>query len=150
MKPLIVLLVTFLLAAGFSKFINGDYKFTFSGNIAMCLMLLFTAIGHFKFTDGMMLMIPEFIPEKRIIVYGTGVLEIVLGLALLFPNLRYAAGIILILFFIMVLPANIFAALRHVDYETAAFTGNGTSYLWFRVPMQLLLIIWVYYFSIRH
>jgi uncharacterized membrane protein len=150
MKPLIILLVTFLLTAGLSKLITGHYKVNFSANLAMCIMLLFTAMGHFKFTEGMMLMLPDFIPAKKMMVYGTGVMEILLGLALLFPKFRYAAGIILVIFLILILPANIYAALRHVDYETATFTGKGPAYLWFRVPMQILLIMWVYYFSRRH
>jgi hypothetical protein len=26
-----------------------------------------------------------------------------------------------------------------------AFDGNGLNYLWFRVPLQILFIVWVYF-----
>jgi hypothetical protein len=47
------------------------------------------------------------------------------------------------------LPANIHAAIKHINYETAAYDGKGIRYLWIRVPMQVLFIVWVYYFSVR-
>ena len=40
-------------------------------------------------------------------VYLTGVAEILLGLALLFPAMRYLTGILLIVLFIGMQPANI-------------------------------------------
>jgi uncharacterized membrane protein len=71
------------------------------------------------------------------------------GLALLSPSLRYGAGIILIILFILMLPANIYAAIKHINYETAAYDGKGIGYLWIRIPMQVLFILWVLYFSVK-
>lgn len=39
----------------------------------MGIMLIFTSIGHFKFTRGMALMLPRFVPAKKAIVYVTGI-----------------------------------------------------------------------------
>jgi uncharacterized membrane protein len=115
----------------------------------MFIMLCFTALGHFKFTKGMSMMLPGFIPLKMELVYFTGIAEIVLGLALLFPPLRYGAGIILIVLFILMLPANIYAAITHINYETATYDGKGIGYLWIRIPMQVLFVLWVLYFSVK-
>ena len=55
----------------------------------------------------------------------------------------------LIVFFILILPVNINAALRHIDYEKGTYEGPGTKYLWFRIPLQVLFILWVYWFALR-
>lgn len=148
MVVLIILFISFAVSCGLFEIISGDPNLIFSGNIALSVMLLFTAIGHFKFPDGMSKMIPSFIPLKKELVFITGVFEILSGLALLLPQLRFSAGVFLILFFIAILPANIYAALHHVNYQKGTFDGNGPRYLWFRVPMQLLLIGWVWFFAI--
>ncbi|WP_212748287.1 DoxX family protein [Dyadobacter sediminis] len=111
-------------------------------------MLCFTAIGHFKFSKGMQLMIPKIFPYRKALVLITGMMEIVAGIALLFPSLRYVTGIFLIVFFLLILPANIHAAIRKVDYQKNSFNGKGLGYLWFRVPFQIFLILWVWYFSV--
>ena len=149
MKPIIVLLGSFIICLIVSKIAIGNWNLVFSGTIAMCLMLCFTAMGHFMFTKGMTMMIPEFIPFKKEFVYVTGVAEILLGVLLLFPAYRYWAGILLILMFVLMLPANIRAAITKLNLETAEYNGPGLNYLWFRIPLQVLFIAWVWYFSIN-
>jgi uncharacterized membrane protein len=61
---------------------------------------------------------------------------------------RVTIAWLLILFFILLLPANIYAALKHVDCQKGTFEGSGVQYLWFRVPLQVLLIVWTYFFII--
>lgn len=150
MKPLVVLLVVFGVSVFALKVATNKYDFPLSARIAMCAMLLFTAIGHFAFTKGMTMMIPDFIPFKTVIVYLTGIFEIVIGIGLLIPMFRVYAGWILILFFILLLPANIKAAIEHIDYQKGTFEGNGLNYLWFRVPLQILFILWTYISSVRY
>jgi uncharacterized membrane protein len=112
-------------------------------------MLLFTAIGHFIFTAGMMIMIPDVIPFKREVVIFTGIFEIAAAVGLHLPKYRQLTAWLLILFFIAVLPANIKAAIEQVDYRDATNIGNDITYLWFRVPLQILFIIWTYLSSIN-
>ena len=149
MKPLILLIAVFAISAVVSQLATGNWHLIFNGNLAMCIMLCFTALGHFKFTKGMTMMLPASIPLKLELVYFTGIAEIALGLALLFPSLRYVAGIILIVLFLVLLPANIHAAIKHINYETAAYDGKDISYLWVRIPMQVLFIVWVFFFSVK-
>jgi len=150
MKPLIVLLVSFVITLGITKLTLHHFDFAFSGRIAMSIMLVFTAIAHFAFTKGMEMMIPGLIPFKRTLVYLTGVIEICAAAGLLIPNLRLLTGWLLILFFILLLPANINAAIRHIDYQKGTFDGAGVEYLWFRVPLQLVFILWTYFSAIRY
>jgi uncharacterized membrane protein len=114
----------------------------------MLVMLLFTSIGHFRYTEGMSLMLPNSIPYKKAIIFISGIIEIIAGVMLLFPKTRDWAAIFLIAFFLIILPANIYAALKHVDFEKRTFDGPGPNYLWFRVPLQLIFILWVWFFAI--
>ncbi len=150
MKPLVILLVTFVLAVAVSKLAMGGSNFVFSGNLAMAVMLCFTSLGHFMFTNGMAMMMPSFIPMKKLMVYFTGILEIILGIGLLFPSLRFTSGILLIVIFVLMLPANINAAKKHIDYEKATYEGKGMGYLWFRIPLQILFIAWVFVFAVSN
>jgi uncharacterized membrane protein len=141
MKPLIVLLVTYLLALFIGKLLS-DYDVRAAARIAMAVMLVFTSIGHFRFAKGMAMMIPDMIPYKTTMVYITGIIEIVAAVTLLLPATREATGIFLVGFFLLLLPANIYAAMHRINYENATADGPGLTYLWFRVPLQALFIIW--------
>ena len=149
MKPLIVLLVSFVIALIVTRLIVGDFNVALSGRIAMASMLAFTAIGHFAFTKGMVMMIPDFIPFKKALVYFTGVIELLAAAGLLISSYQVLTAWLLIVFFIVLLPANINAAIRHIDYQKGTFTGSGLTYLWFRVPLQILFILWTYFSAIR-
>jgi len=149
-KALMVLLFVFIISILFCKAVSGNCHIKFSGNIAMCALLFFTASLHFKFTKGMIMMIPHFIPFKKILVLATGIAQIVVGTALLFPQYRYVAGITLIIFLVLVLPANIGATFRSVDFEKATYNGAGPEYLWFRIPLQIFLLTWTFFFSVNN
>lgn len=114
----------------------------------MSAMLLFTAIGHFAFPKGMSMMIPKIIPLKTMFVYLTALIEIAAAVGLMVPSFRHISAILLIVFFICILPANINAAVNKVDFEKGTYTGSGLNYLWFRIPLQVLFIAWIVYFSL--
>jgi len=149
MKPLIVLLLSFTISLLVIKIVKKEYEFAFSARIAMSIMLVFTAIGHFAFTKGMSMMIPKFIPFKEIFVYLTGVFEILLAIGLLIPKLKMVSGWTLIIFLLLMLPANIYASMNNVNLQKGTLDGNGMTYLWFRIPLQILFIIWTYISTIR-
>jgi uncharacterized membrane protein len=146
-KPLIVLLAAFIIAL-LVTYLMSDINVPLSGRIAMSVMLLFTSIGHFKFRKGMELMMPPFIPFKKELVLLTGLFEIAAAIGLLFDATAKCTGIALVIFFILILPANIHAAIKKVDFEKATYDGKGTGYLWFRVPLQIFFIAWVLYFAV--
>jgi uncharacterized membrane protein len=148
MKPLFVLLSIFgLCCLGFYLSAHNTNVFL-SGRIAMAVMLIFTSTAHFVFYKGMAMMLPQWMPLKRFSIYLTGLIEIVAGICLIIPGTKISAAYLLIAFFILLLPANIIAARKNLDLEKATYTGNGIDYLWFRIPLQLLFIAWVWYFAI--
>lgn len=149
MKPLIVLLVSFAISVFVIKAIKKEFDFALSARIAMSLMLLFTAAGHFAFTKGMSMMIPKMIPFRESFVYLTGIFEILLAIGLLIPRYKIISGWALIIFLLLMLPANIYASINNINYQKGTFDGNGIVYLWFRIPLQILFICWSYICAIR-
>jgi len=149
MKPLIVLLLSFTISLFVIKIIKKEYDFALSARISMSIMLVLSAIGHFAFTKGMSMMIPKFIPFKESFVYLTGIFEILLAIGLLIPNLKTVTGWILIIFLLLMLPANIYASVNNVNFQKGTFDGNGVLYLWFRIPLQVMFIVWTYSSTIR-
>ena len=149
MKPLIVLIAVFFIALMIIKITGNNFEFAPAARIAMSAMLLFTAVAHFAFTKGMMMMVPVFIPLKKQVVYLTGIIEIAAAAGLQVPAVRVLTGWLLILFFALMLPANINAAIRHIDYQKGTADGSGVNYLWFRVPLQIFFIAWVFLSAIK-
>ena len=149
MKPLIVLLAVFIIAVLVSKIVWHKCDMALAARIAMPAMLVFTAVGHFAFTEGMAMMMPDFIPFKTAMVYATGIIEIAAAIGLFIPSFRVVTAWLLILFFILIIPSNIKAAVQHIDIQKGTFDGEGLNYLWFRIPLQILFIAWTYISSIK-
>ncbi|GGF28271.1 hypothetical protein GCM10011339_15600 [Echinicola rosea] len=112
-------------------------------------MLVFTAMGHVMFTSGMAKMVPAFIPSKTAVVYFTGLVEIAAAIGLHLRSTQRLTGMLLLIFFILILPANINASLQELNYKTGQSNGPGVAYLWFRIPFQLFLMIWTSWCAIR-
>ena len=149
MKLLSVLFGAFAIALIGTKIFQGEWNFLLSGNIAMAVFIIFTGISHFKFQKGMAMMIPDVFPAKMFLVYLTGFLEIAAGIGLLIPSLREITAILLIVFYVIILSANYKSSKQNINIFKADFSGPGMNYLWKeRLPMQIILIAWTYFFGI--
>ena len=113
--------------------------------MAMAAMLVFTAFVHFVYTKGMALMLPDILPYREAGVLATGILELGFIIGLLLPRTWKVTGTALIIYLILVTPAHVHAAMGHIDFRTAEATGHGLEFLWFRIPLQLFFIAWVYW-----
>lgn len=149
MKPLFILIGIFLATILVQKIVNQRVDYRLAGQIAFSSMLLFTALGHFIFTDGMTAMLPPIIPYRREVVLITGCMEIVFALSLFYPKYRMIIGYLLLVFLVLVTPANIYAAINHIDFQSGSKYGPGLNYLWFRIPLQVLFIIWVFLITLK-
>lgn len=148
MKLLSILFSVFIIALLATKIIQGEWNWTFSGNLGMAVFIIFTGFSHFKFQKGIALMIPDFIPYKMFWVYFTGVLEIAAGIGLMIPQLRETTAILLIVFYVVVFIANINSSKKRINIFKADYTGPGMKYLYKeRIPMQIILIVWTWYFG---
>ncbi|MHA7607665.1 DoxX family protein [Elizabethkingia meningoseptica] len=149
MKLLSILFGVFILALIGTKLIQGEWNWLFSGNLGMCVFIVFTGFSHFKFQKGMAMMIPDFIPFKMFWVYFTGILEIAAGIGIMIPAIREITAILLIVFYVLVFMANVNSSQKNINIFKADYTGPGMKYLYKeRVLMQIILIAWTWYFGI--
>ena len=96
-------------------------------------MLVFTASAHFtRMKHDLVRMMPDWIPQPMALIYFTADCEIAGAVGLLLPKTRQVAGIALIVFFILVFPANVRAARTGV-----AVGSKRPTPLWLRASMQV-------------
>jgi uncharacterized membrane protein len=104
---------------------------------------LFVAAGanHFWHSAFYVRITPPMLPHRLGLVLISGFFEIVGGIGLLIPMLRHAAGWGLCLLLLCVFPANIYMAL-HADQFADLHAPVWA--LWLRLPLQPLLMLWVW------
>jgi uncharacterized membrane protein len=147
MAPLIILLLTFGLLFLLDRFVlGGRIGLSLAGRIAMAAILVVTGVSHFTSTEPMVAMMPDFMPAKRELVYFTGVCELAAVVGLVWNKTARLASVLLIVFFVLVLPANIAGSLKAVNFGGMEY---GAWYLLFRVPLQVFFVWWVWYFGIK-
>lgn len=103
-------------------------------------------IMHFVRPDGFVRITPDWVPAPLLMVYVSGVAEIMGGVGLLKAATRVVAGWGLIALLVAVFPANI-----HM-LQLARSEGAASWYiaaLWIRLPLQPLLVWWVWRSAIR-
>ena len=142
-----ILLATFALLYLLDRFaLKGKLGLPFIGRASMAVMLIVTGISHFTSTESMVGMMPDFLPFKRELIYFTGICELAAVVGLLWDKTARLASILLIVFFILVLPANIAGSLKSVNFGGMEY---GPLYRLFRVPLQIFFIWWVWHFGVR-
>lgn len=130
-----------------NKFLfHNKYSLSALGRLALALMLVFTGSSHFIKTGEMVQMMPDFFPNKTAMVHSTGVLELLAAVGLMFRRTAKWVSIGLVVFLILVLPANVIGSMKRVELGGME---HGPGYLFFRLPLQMVFIWWTYYFGIR-
>ena len=117
-----------------------------AGAVGLTSLFILTGIGHFTDTDSMAQMLPAWVPGRVRIIYLTGIFEFVIAAGFLFGRTRRLTGWIAASMLVIFFPANIYAAMHHVPQGGHAW---GPVYLLFRAPLQLIILLWIYWFSIK-
>lgn len=137
MLVLVVLLVSWLFfraigAAG----VHPLASWQDSARYALVVMFVFTATAHFnKMKFDLARMIPAVLPRPLLIVYVTGVLELLGAAGLMFPRSSKLAGFGLIALLVGMFVANVNAVKKGVTLR-----GKPATPLWLRAPMQVSFI----------
>jgi uncharacterized membrane protein len=116
------------------------------GRMSLAVLLIFTGTAHFYKTQQMSMMLPDYVSYKSEIIYITGVFELMGAVGILIQKFKKLAGACLILMLVGFLPANVYAAYKHVDFGGHAY---GPIYLLFRIPLQSFFIWWTYRYAIK-
>ena len=116
------------------------------GCIGIATLFGIAGIAHFFVPGQFVRILPPWTPAPLALVLFTGVCEIAGGVGVLFVRTRRPAAWCLIVFLVCITPANIYAALNSID---VGGHGAGPVYLWARLPLQAVVIIWVWWFGAR-
>jgi uncharacterized membrane protein len=137
MLVLIVLLVSWVALRGIGAAgVHSLASWQDSARYALVVMFIFTATAHFnEMKHDLAEMIPSFFPRPLLIVYITGVLELLGAVGLMQPEFHRLAGICLIALLVGMFIANVNATQRGVTLR-----GKPPTPLWLRAPMQILFI----------
>lgn len=135
-----------LLLGGFAlgRLTGADYGR--AGQFGIAAVFAFTGIGHFLKREEMVAMLPPALPARRAMVVLSGAFELALTLGLLLPACTQLAGILVCAFLLLVTPINIYSALERINFGGHA---AGPKYLWVRLPLQALLVVWTYWFAVH-
>jgi uncharacterized membrane protein len=119
---------------------------TLAGRLGITLVFLFTGIGHFIKTEPMAEMLPPWVPVRIPLVYAAGFMEFAAAIGVLIPRSRLLVGWFVIVMLLTFLPVNVYAAANHIGMGGHQW---GPIYLLIRVPLQAILIAWVWRFAVH-
>jgi uncharacterized membrane protein len=117
-----------------------------AGRAAIAAIFAFTALGHFARGSEMVEMLPPWVPTRELVVMLSGLFELVLAAAMLFPSSSRIAAAASLVFLALATPLNVYSAVRRVKFGGH---GAGPTYLFARIPLQIILVAWIWWFGFR-
>ena len=146
MIPLIILIAVLLISRGVGALgVKALDSWPAATRVGLAVMFCFTAATHFNaMRHDLVRMVPPWVPYPELVIYFTGVCEILGAIGLLVPKTRVIAAWALILFLIAVFPANVRAAT-----EGLLMRGEPATPLVPRALMQLLFIGLTWWAGVR-
>ena len=108
--------------------------------LALIYGILFILIGieHFREPQKFVDIVPKYMPFALFLVYLTGVMEIVGGLGIIYPETREITGRLMVLFLLAIYPANFNMWINDIPYNGTRLTTQGHLV---RLSVQILLIV---------
>jgi uncharacterized membrane protein len=109
--------------------------------ITLGIFMVFAAVGHLTFLRReFQAQVPDWVPlNKDLVVVASGVVELILGLAMIsLTGLKIWVGIALAVFYVLVFPGNIAQYVNRTD----AFNLNSDTARLIRLFFQPVLIFW--------
>jgi len=115
-----------------------------TGLFGLIALFMLAGINHFSYPNFYVSVVPPYLPLRYELAYISGIFEIIGAIALLFSKTRRIAGFALILLLIAIFPANI-----HMAMNTESFTTCNPIIIYLRLPLHIVLILWVYWATLR-
>lgn len=113
--------------------------------ILLAIAMIAIGITHFTSPEGFVKIVPSYLPAPLLLVHVSGFFEILGGLGLLWPRVQTRAAWGLIALYVAVFPANVNMAIHHIQLDDRMPVPDAA--LWLRLPLQLVLIAWAYWFT---
>lgn len=108
--------------------------------VGLAVFFVVAGLNHFLNPAFYLRIMPPYLPWHQALVFVSGVLEVVGGVAVLIPRWRRAAGVGLILLLVAVFPANLYMAMN-----AALFPDIDPGILYGRLPLQAVFIMWAWW-----
>ena len=116
--------------------------FKFVLRVLFAAFFVVAGVTHFTNRDFFISIVPPYLPWPEMLVYVSGVVEIVLGVLLMVPATTQIAAWGLIALLIAVFPANI-----HMAMNPQLYPDTPLAALLIRLPVQGVLIAIAYWFT---
>lgn len=110
--------------------------------ILLASLFIYAGVKHFANAEMFASTVPPYLGFPFALVYVSGVFEVIGGIGMLIPNVRHYASWLLMALLIAVFPANIYMA---TDPQRFIEMGIPLWALYFRLPLQFALILWVWW-----
>ena len=110
----------------------------------MSFMYVFIGIKHFTDPQYFLDIVPPQLPSKLFLVYLTGLIEVVGGVAILAPKTRKVGAYLLIFLLVSVFPANIYL---YASETPQSLLGISETDALIRMPFQIPLILLAFWHS---
>ena len=116
--------------------------FKFILRVLFAAFFVIAGVTHFTNRDFFIAIVPPYLPWPEMLVYASGVAEIVLGVMLMVPATTRMAAWGLVALLIAVFPANI-----HMAMNPQLYPDTPLAALLIRLPLQGVLIALAYWFT---
>jgi uncharacterized membrane protein len=135
----LIVLALGTLAAITAQLLRGRVSLRDAARLGMAVAMVVAGIAHWVRPLPFLQHLPPWSPAPDLVIFGTGVVEVVLGIALLAPQpWRRRTGLALGAYLVAVFPANLYVAVANIDVDGQP----GGAYPWLRLPLQALFIAW--------
>jgi uncharacterized membrane protein len=110
------------------------------GRLILGLFLIFASIGHFISADEFLAQVPPWMPAPELVVLVSGIVELLLGIALIFfpRKWRPIVGCVTAAFFVIIFPGNLWQYFEARD----AFGLDSDAARLVRLLFQPVLVLW--------
>lgn len=115
------------------------YPFYYLALAVFAIFFIAGGIAHFVLTPAYVRVVPPYLPWPLVLVYVSGVFEVLGGLGLLYPPTRRFAAWGLVALLVAVFPVNLYMAMAGLDAPEWV--------LWVRLPLQIPLIWWAWSYT---
>ncbi|WP_432673134.1 DoxX family protein [Flavobacterium sp. SM2513] len=108
----------------------------------MAILYIVAGLNHFRNPRLYLKIIPPYFPNPKLLNYLSGTAEVILGIGLCIPMLSEISAWGIIALLVVVFPANLFMYMNK-----KAALGLSKTILLIRLPLQIVLMIWAYYYT---
>ena len=114
-----------------------------AGRILLGVLFVLAGINHFVQPRLYASIMPDYLPRHQLLVWLSGVAEVVCGMLIFIPRMHNLARWSLLALLVAIFPANLHMALNQTRYPMIPGW-----LLWLRLPLQGVLMAWVWWSTV--